>query len=336
MIVADPGILSTEWMLIGKEVNRPYGGRLDLLAIAPDASLVLIELKRNRTPRDIIAQALDYASWVEKLAAHEIAQIFRDFSNGGNLGDAFKKRFGTDLVDSTLNQSHQIVLVASELDNATERIIQYLSKREIAINVLFFQVFQHGAEQFLSRAWLIDPGETQANVATTTKSIGKKEPWNGEFYVSFGEGATRSWKEAREYGFICAGGGEWYSRTLKLLSPGDRIWVNVPQIGYVGVGRVIGAAQPASTFTLKTLDGIDKSALGVLQLGIYGRDQSDDEEAGEWFVPIKWLQTVPIEEAVSEVGFFGNQNTVCQPTTPKWRRTVERLQNSFRNWTAPA
>ena len=73
-------------------------------------------------------------------------------------------------------------------------------------NVLFFQVFQCGGDRLLSRAWLIDPGETQANVAATTRSTGEaREPWNGEFYVSFGGG--RSWEDARKYGFISAGGG---------------------------------------------------------------------------------------------------------------------------------
>jgi hypothetical protein len=35
------------------------------------------------------------------------------------------------------------------------------------------------------------------------------------------------------------------------------------------------------------------------------------------------------EVAVREVGMFGNQNTVCKPTTPKWRSTVERLKQHF-------
>src|SRR5271157_3225996 len=64
MIVAAPPILSDEWMLIGRQEDTGYGGRIDLLAIAPDGSLVLIELKRDRTPREVVAQALDYASWV--------------------------------------------------------------------------------------------------------------------------------------------------------------------------------------------------------------------------------------------------------------------------------
>jgi RecB family endonuclease NucS len=62
MITRAPRILSSEWMLIGRQVQTGMGGRIDLLAIAPDASLVLIELKRDRTPREIVAQALDYAS----------------------------------------------------------------------------------------------------------------------------------------------------------------------------------------------------------------------------------------------------------------------------------
>ena len=47
MIVAAPEILSDEWMLIGRQEHTGLGGRIDLLAIAPDASLVLIELNRN-------------------------------------------------------------------------------------------------------------------------------------------------------------------------------------------------------------------------------------------------------------------------------------------------
>jgi len=69
MIVRQPRILSSEWMLIGCQVDTGFGGRIDLLALAPDGSLVLVELKRDRTPREVVAQALDYAAWVEGLAA---------------------------------------------------------------------------------------------------------------------------------------------------------------------------------------------------------------------------------------------------------------------------
>jgi len=331
MIVRDPRILSSEWMLIGRQEITGFGGRIDLLAIAPDGSLVLIELKRDRTPREIIAQALDYATWVAKLSVDKICEIYQRFTGSRNLDAAFFQRFGAELDEDTLNDSHQIIIVAAELDTSTERIIGYLNARDIAINVVFFQVFEHGGQQLLSRAWLIDPGETQANVTVSTKTKGEKEPWNGEYYVSFGDPSSRSWEDARQYGYISAGGGSWYSQTLKLLAPGDRIWVKIPQVGYVGVGRVTESVVPLKEFTVKTPHGV-RPALDVLkQADLYKLD-AEDPEKSEYFVRVEWLDTVPEAKAVNEIGFFGNQNTVCQPVTPKWRHTVERLKLVFREW----
>lgn len=334
MVVRDLRILSSEWMLIGRQESTGHGGRIDLLAIAPDGALVLIELKRDRTPRDVIAQALDYASWIQDLTTERIAQIFARFSNGENLDVAFQRRFGVELDDEMLNQSHQIVVVAAELDAATERILRYLNSRDIAINAVFFQVFQYGDSQLLSRAWLIDPGQTQANAASSANRNGEKEPWNGEYYMSFGPVSSRSWDDARRYGFISAGGGSWYSQTLELLSPGDRVWVRIPKTGYVGVGRVTEAPRPAREFTVPGSSG-KVPALEVLEHADLYRPHADDPEKTEYFVRVDWLDTVPESTAVNEVGLFGNQNTVCQPTTPKWRHTVERLKLYFPKWDQP-
>jgi hypothetical protein len=303
-------------------VDRLWG-RIDLLAIAPDAALILIELKRDRTPREVVAQALDYASWVEGLDAADISAIYQRFAPGRNLADDFRTRFGQPLDEESLNADHQIVVVSAALDDSSERIVRYLNDRGITINVLCFQVFQDATGLLLSRAWLLDPVRAQAGVVAGVK--GASEPWNGEFYASFGQGPSRTWQEALEYGFISGGGGPWYSKTLQLLKPGDRVWVRVPGSGYVGVGRVTGEAQRASEFTIDTPTG-PRPALEVLTAGNYHRTDADDPEQGEYFVPVAWLETRPLSEAINEIGLFGNQNTVCKPVTPKWRHTVERLK----------
>ena len=326
MIVAAPRMLSEEWMLIGRQESTGLGGIIDLLAIAPDSSLVLIELKRDKTPRDVVAQSLDYASWVERLRAEDISAIFSRFSGGKNLGSEFKQRFGILLDEENLNASHQIIIVAASLDAGTERIIGYLNDRDIPINVLCFQVFENGAERLISRSWLIDPVQTQVN-AVARPDV-HAEPWNGEFYHSFGHGPERSWEDAIEFGFICAGGAPWYSRTLQLLAPGDRVWVKIPGTGFVGVAKVVGRSEPANTFKVNTKDGI-QSVIDVAKKGSYHSEFFDDSEKTEYFVPVKWLETVSIDKAVQEVGMFGNQNSICKPTTPKWRSTVDRLKEKF-------
>ncbi len=326
MIVSTPSILSDEWMLIGRQEDTGFSGRIDLLAIAPDGSLVLIEIKRNRTPREVVAQALDYASWVEILKDEDIAAIYKRFKPAGELKSDFKAHFGAELDEESLNDSHQIVIVAASLDDSSERIVSYLNNRNIAINVLLFQVFAHGTEQLISRAWLLDPIQTQTNISSQQNR--EKEPWNGEIYTSFGHGFSRSWEDAIQYGFFCAGGGAWYSKTLQLLEIGDRIWVNIPGHGYVGVGKVIGHVQPASTFTVN-VDGKDARFVDIANRASYHREFIEDEEKCEYFVPVEWIHTVPLKDAVREIGFFGNQNSVCKPTAPKWRHTTERLKKLF-------
>lgn len=331
MIVAAPQILSDEWMIIGRQEDTGFGGRIDLLAIAPDGALILIELKRGRTPRDVVAQAIDYATWAEALDAEAIGRVYARFSNGGNLAADFRARFGMLLDEATLNQSLQIVIVAASLDASSERIVGYLAKRGIAINVLCFQVFDTDAGQLLSRAWLIDPVETQVAATVETRQ-GEREPWNGEYYVSFGHGLGRDWEEARRYGFISAGGGAWYSGTLRLLDPGDRVWVKAPGYGFVGVGVVRGEPVALRDFELRDGDGSAAPAADILTKASYHREFIDDLDRCEYFVPVEWVATVGLDAAIHEVGMFGNQNSVCAPKTPKWRHTVDRLKTLFPSW----
>jgi hypothetical protein len=61
-------------MIIGRQEDTGHGGRIDLLALAPDGALILIELERAKTPREAVAQALDYAGWAESLEAEHLGR----------------------------------------------------------------------------------------------------------------------------------------------------------------------------------------------------------------------------------------------------------------------
>lgn len=329
LICADPAILSSNWMLIGRQVQTAYNKCIDLLALDETGSLIIIELKKDKTPRDVVAQALDYATWAKELDAAAIADIFSSFSRryGGDsasLDTAFAARFKTKLEEDDLNSSHQMAIVATEMDSSTERIVNYVNDYNIPLNVMFFRVFRDGARKYLSRAWYIDPAETLEQATRTKES----EPWNGEYYASFGHGEGRNWEDARKYGFISAGGGRWYSRTLNQLHKGDRVWVNVPHVGYVGVGIVEDTALKVDEFMVPT-DAGEVPILDAPTEGNYHREYANDEDMAEYFVRVTWVVAVPLGEAKSEVGFFGNQNSVAKPTSPKWSHTIGRLKKLF-------
>lgn len=41
------------------------------------------------------------------------------------------------------------------------------------------------------------------------------------------------------------------------------------------------------------------------------------------------MSTLNHDQAFSEVGLFGNQNTVCKATTPKWSHIVNRIKQAW-------
>lgn len=328
----DISIAAPNWMIVGRQVYTDYGNYIDLLAIDRDGNLVVIELKRNKTPREVVAQLLDYASWVKDLADDEIASIFDSYlkkfhkdKESLSLDQAFRDHFKVSEMPDEINETHQLVVVASQLDDSTERIVNYLSdEHNVPINALFFRIFKDGEREYLSSMWFIDPSLPSPTIVGE-----EKEPWNGEYYVSFGHDENgRRWEDAKKYGFVSGGGGAWYSKTLNLLEPGKRVWVNVPGRGYVGVGEVIDPIVRVDQF--KISDSGKQRFLSPEDL--IGKNifvNVGDEEKAEYLVPVKWLKVLNVDDAIKEKGFFGNQNTVCKPVAKKWRHTVERLKIRF-------
>ena len=319
LIVENPSVLNSGWMIVGRQVRTDFNGFIDILALQPDGSPVVIELKRDRTPRDVTAQLLDYASWIEDITPEKLSVIYNDFSAGANLQEDFEKRFGSEWDGENLSANHQLVLVASELDAASERIVTYLADKGLNINVFFFQVFNDGEKQYLSRSWLVDPAETQANVSSPRE----KGVWNGEFYANFGVSETSRWEDGIQYGFITASGGSWYTQTLQMLDVGDRVWVQVPKTGYVGVGIVRSEAQSVNDFMVDE-QGVQVHVHEANTQGDYLAGGTDEDCS--WFVGVDWVHTVPLNKAVKEIGFFGNQNSVAKPKSERWEHTVSRLR----------
>ena len=93
----DVGLVNKDLLVIGQQVPTAYGGLIDLLAIDAVGNVVILELKRDRTPRDIVAQVLDYASWVEKLGYDEIETIASAFLKPTTFEDAFQNQFSMGL-----------------------------------------------------------------------------------------------------------------------------------------------------------------------------------------------------------------------------------------------
>ncbi len=141
---------------------------MDLLAIRADSQLIIIELKQKMAPREAVSQALDYASWLDKIPERDLLEIAEDYLNGP-LDDAFVDRFGKDM-PAISSQNHRILLVGS-LDAAAERIINYLAQRHsVNLNAVFFRYVKLSTgQEILARSVLVSESVLQSATPSRQK-----------------------------------------------------------------------------------------------------------------------------------------------------------------------
>jgi len=314
-IVADPSLTGMDLLVVGRQVRTDSGGAIDVLAVDIEAHVHVLELKRGRTPRDVVAQALDYGSWAQHLTLDEVSTIYAE-QNDGTFDEAFADQFGAPVPD-LFNSDQQLTIVASELDAASDRIVSYLAEQySVPVNAVFFRHFVDGSSEYLARTWLIPPEDAETRQTRGRTKSAKSRPWNGrDFYVILGnleQGAHR-WEAGSIYGFVGAGGGSWYTKPLRNLTPGKRVFAYVGGAGYVGIGEVTGEMLPLRSLEVERDDAIipviDQPEIPER---IRERAHLDDDEVTEYAVPVRWLAQRRVSDAVSERGLFASQVTVCK------------------------
>ena len=307
---------------IGRQVISDFGKRIDLLAIDSQGDLFVIELKKDRTPREVVAQTLEYGFWAQGLSFEAVRELYAKHHEGEDFDSAFTSHFEADIPEA-INTSHQLFVVATGMDLSTEQIVDYVRGYGVPINVLFFEYLSDGDREYLARSWLTDP-ELETKGGGSSK---KQAPWNGiDFFVAVGEDEQRNWEDMVRFGFVSAGHGEKYKRAMENLFKGARVWAAIPKSGYVGVGTVTAEAVGVKDFDVE-IDGNTAKLLEVPDLKATNMAwEADDPDQSEYLVRVDWIDTRPREEALWEKGMFANQNVVAKLRQPF---TLQRLAEHF-------
>ncbi|GAB2651196.1 hypothetical protein GCM10027169_16140 [Gordonia jinhuaensis] len=324
ILEARPDILgSGDLLRIGRQVVTDYGKRIDLLAMDAQGDLHVIELKKNKTPRDVVAQALEYGFWAQSLSFDAIRDLYAKHNGEADFESAFTDHFEVDVPD-TINSAHHLVIVAAGMDTSTAQIVEYVRGYGVPINVLFFQYLRDDEREYLARSWLSNP---DLESPTPGGSGAKKQAaWNGQdFYVAVGESRHRNWDDMRRYGFVSAGHGDKYRKAMLNLFEGARVWAAIPSIGYVGVGEVEATAVPVTAFDVE----VEGTSIPILEVPLRTEnisEDADDPAMTEYLVRVRWIDTRSRDRAVWEKGMYANQNVV---TKLRHSHTLQQLAKAF-------
>jgi len=125
-IKSNPSILSQDILIIGEQVQTK-SGPLDFLGIDRSGNVVIIELKRERIPREALTQAIDYASDVASWDFDKLSEEcvkYRKQPLDAYINENFED---VDLEDISINQTQRILLVGTYIEEPLERMIEWLS-----------------------------------------------------------------------------------------------------------------------------------------------------------------------------------------------------------------
>ena len=156
-----PQVLGRDILIIGEQ-TQTKSGPLDFLGIDKSGNLVIVELKRGNLPRDVLAQAIDYvsdiASWdLDKI--NETCLKFTGESLENNIIDNFDD---IDLESININETQRILLVGFSLDEALERMIEWLSDNyNLSINALIFKFIKTQSNDKLIARTMIIPEQVE-------------------------------------------------------------------------------------------------------------------------------------------------------------------------------
>ncbi|MFP8954421.1 hypothetical protein ACLI4Z_15850 [Natrialbaceae archaeon A-arb3/5] len=171
-------------MYIGRQGTPDEGGIFDILGLDEDGNTVIVELKRGKAPREIAAQAFEYASGIRKEDYDQLDDRYREFVHEYGTSPSFDETpilrdrhqtyFGLDEpVDrDDFNDDQRLVLVGTEFRDVTLNMADFLREHDIDVVCVEYSVYSQDEVELLLTENIRRPlsEEPTSTVATTSDS----------------------------------------------------------------------------------------------------------------------------------------------------------------------
>lgn len=171
-------------MVIGRQSSASIEGSTllpDLLGLDKDGNLVVIELKKGRTPREVVAQLLEYAAWASELSDNEVQELASLYLakhqqlDDKQFNEAFCEVFEVDELP-VFNQTVRLFIAAEDISPTVSRVCRFLrTSHGVDINCVKFSIYKtESGEILISSETVVGQEEVVAP---------KKQPsqrWSGD------------------------------------------------------------------------------------------------------------------------------------------------------------
>ncbi|MGI9279912.1 MAG: DUF4268 domain-containing protein [Endozoicomonas sp.] len=169
-IAKEPSALGEDLLIIQKEFNGfdETRERLDLLALDKKGNLVVIENKLDDSGRDVVWQALKYASYCSNLSKTQIVEVYQNYLDRYESGAEAREKLSEffdhlDFEELVLNPGNQqrIIFVAANFRREVTSTALWLLSHQIRIQCFKATPYSLGEQLFLNIDQIIPVKEAE-------------------------------------------------------------------------------------------------------------------------------------------------------------------------------
>lgn len=143
-----------EVLYVGRQGSPGEGGIFDILGVDEKGNAVIVELKRDRAPRDIVAQALEYASEIRNVDYEYLNDQYRQFLRDEQgysdpnevltLREAHREYFDLDdaLSKREFNDEQRLVVVGTDFQDVSLNMADFLREHGVDVVAVEYSTYR--------------------------------------------------------------------------------------------------------------------------------------------------------------------------------------------------
>lgn len=147
-----------EVLYVGRQGSPGDGGIFDILGVDERGDTVVVELKRGRTPRDVVTQALEYAGEIRNVDYDYLDERYREFlrddqdytdpSEIPSLRQAHREYFDLEesLSEREFNDDQRLVVVGTDFGDVVLNMADFLRENGIDVVAVEYSTYRDDEE----------------------------------------------------------------------------------------------------------------------------------------------------------------------------------------------
>ncbi len=310
LLKANIAVVAPDVMVISEEFGdwEESKRRIDLLGIDRNASLVVIELKRDDEGGHMELQAIRYAAMVSRMTFQRALKAYQVSLDKFGGGDARANVLGwlrtSEPPSDETVLDVRILLVAADFARELTTAVLWLRDWDLDIRCVRVKPYLDASGLLIEVQQIVPlPEAAEYQVTLRDEAVSRREVSRekgeptGYYFMNTGDSGEgdRAWEDCKQYCFLSAGGGPEYQAHVRSLRVGDRVFAYLSGRGYVGLAEISAEAVPINEFVPP---GQTKRLIELPVVATLPPERLQDPATYDWCAAVRWIYVVDRQHAV--------------------------------------